>query len=325
VLREVGWNVERDGLFGAPAIRVVVSEESHRTIFTALRMVGFGDERVSRVETDGQGRLRPDRLAQVLEEENGPCIVCTQVGNVNTGATDGLSDIAPVVRRRGAWLHVDGAFGMWAAASPSLRHLVAGIEQADSVATDAHKWLNVPYDSGIVFTAHPESHQRALIVPAHYIQATKGERDPRAFTPDESRRARGIAVYAALRTLGRQGVQELVERCCSHARRMADALQLHPQVRVLNSVVLNQVLVKFVPLSGDPRDDAMFTEQVVAGVQAEGTCWFGATLWQGQRAARISICNWSTSAYDIDRSAAAILGVIDGANRAEAAPFSLQS
>ena len=320
VLRNVGWNVESDGLFGAPAIQVVVSEESHRTIFTALRMVGFGDDRVSRVETDGQGRMRPDHLAQVLEEASGPCIVCTQVGNVNTGAADALNDIAPIVRQRGAWLHVDGAFGMWAAASASLRHLVAGIEQADSVATDAHKWLNVPYDSGIVFTAHSESHQRALVVPAHYIQATKGERDPRSFTPDESRRARGIAVYAALRTLGRLGVQELVERCCSNARRMADALQVHPQVRVLNSVVLNQVLVKFVPVEGDAREEAMFTEQVVAGIQAEGTCWLGATLWHGQRAARISICNWSTSAHDIDRSAAAILGLIDRLNRAETTP-----
>jgi len=203
---------------------------------------------------------------------------------------------------------------MWAAASASLRHLVAGIEQADSVATDAHKWLNVPYDSGIVFTAHPESHQQALVVPAHYIQATKGERDPRSFTPDESRRARGIAVYAALRTLGRRGVQELVERCCSFARQMAQALQKHPQVRVLNEVVLNQVLVRFVPLKGYPRDEAAFIDQVVAGVQSEGTCWLGSTQWHGQRAARISICNWSTSAHDIDRSAAAILGVIDRLN-----------
>jgi glutamate/tyrosine decarboxylase-like PLP-dependent enzyme len=311
LLRSVGWDVERDGLFGAPPIHVLVSEESHRTIFTALRMVGFGDGRVGRIETDGQGRMRLDLLAQELEKSNGPCIVCAQVGNVNTGAADPLSEIAPIVRRREAWLHVDGAFGMWAAASASLRHLVAGIEQADSVATDAHKWLNVPYDSGIVFTAHPESHRRAFVVPAHYIQATEGERDPRTFTPDESRRARGIAVYAALRSLGRRGVQELVERCCSHARRMADALRGHAQVRVLNDVALNQVLVQFVSMDGDARDEATFTEQVVAGIQAEGTCWLGATLWHGQRAARISICNWSTTAHDVDRSAAAILAVID--------------
>lgn len=314
VLQHVGWNVERDGLFGAPEIDVVISEESHRTIFTALRMLGLGDGRLKQIETDAHGRMRPDRLARVLDEGTGPCIVCAQVGNVNTGGADPLNEIVPIVRRREGWLHVDGAFGAWAAASPSLRYLVEGMEQADSVATDAHKWLNVPYDSGIVFTAHPEAHQRALVVPAHYIQATEGERDPRSFTPDESRRARGVTVYAALRTLGRSGVRELVERCCSCARQIAGALQRHTQVRILNDVVLNQVLVQFVPLEGDSRDEAAFTNQVVAGIQEEGTCWLGSTQWHGQRAARISICNWSTSAQDIDRSAAAILAVIDRLN-----------
>ena len=311
VLHEAGWDVERDGLFGAPRIDVIVSDESHRTIFTALRMLGLGGERIRRVETDGQGRMRTDRLADLMRDGTGPCIVCTQVGNVNTGAADPLADIAPLARRRGAWLHVDGAFGVWAAASPSLRHLVAGLEQADSIATDGHKWLNVPYDTGFVLTAHPESHQRALMVPAHYIQMTPGERDPRAFTPDESRRARGVAVYAALRTLGRQGLRELVERCCAHARRMGAALRKHENVRLLNDIVLNQVLVQFVPLPGDPRDVNAFTQDVVAGVQSEGTCWLGSTQWQGKRAARISICNWSTTEQDIDRSAAAILGVVE--------------
>jgi glutamate/tyrosine decarboxylase-like PLP-dependent enzyme len=314
VLRKVGWDVERDGLFDAPPIDVIVSDESHRTIFTALRMLGLGSERLRRTETDGQGRMRIDRLADLLRGTAGPCIVCTQVGNVNTGAADPLANIARLARERGAWLHVDAAFGLWAAVSESLRHLTEGIDQADSIATDGHKWLNVPYDSGIVFTAHPESHQRALMMPAHYIQMTAGERDPRAFTPDESRRARGVTVYAALRTLGRQGVRELIERCCACARRMAETLRQHTQVRVLNEIVLNQVLVQFVPLAGDPRDEGVFTEKVVAGVQSEGTCWLGATLWQGRRAARISICNWSTTEHDIDRSAAAILGVIDRLN-----------
>ena len=316
VLRNAGWNVERDGLFGAPAIDVVVSEESHRTIFTALRMLGLGDGRVTRVETDDQGRMRPDRLARALESSDAPCIVCAQAGNVNTGAADPLTEIVAIARRRGAWLHVDAAFGAWAAASASLRHLVAGMEQADSVATDAHKWLNVPYDCGIVLTAHPEAHQHALLVPAHYIQVTEGERNPRAFTPDESRRARGIAVYAALRTLGRRGVEALVERCCSHARRIADALRRHPQVRVLNDVVLNQVLVQFVPSDGERRSDAELTAQIVAGIQSEGTCWLGATQWHGRHAARISVCNWSTTADDIDRSAAAILSIVDAVNAA---------
>lgn len=314
LLRNVDWDVERDGLFGAPAIDVIVSDEAHRTIFTALRMLGLGGERLRRVDTDGQGRMRTDRLSELLRGATGPCVVCTQVGNVNTGAADPLAEIAPLTRSRGAWLHVDAAFGLWAAVSPSLRHLVAGVEQADSIATDGHKWLNVPYDSGIVFTAHPESHQRALLMPAHYIQMTPGERDPRAFTPDESRRARGVTMYAALRTLGRRGLRELVERCCAHARRMAATLRQHAQVRVLNEIVLNQVLVQFVPLASDPRDESAFTKEVVAGVQSDGTCWLGSTQWQGRRAARISICNWSTTEQDIDRSAAAILRTIEQLN-----------
>ncbi len=296
VLREAGWDVERDGLFGAPPIAVMVSDESHRTIFTALRMLGLGGERLHRVATDDAGRMQPDRLAEVLERGSGPCVVCAQIGNVNTGSADPLADIIPITRRRGAWLHVDGAFGLWAAATESRRHLVVGVDQADSIATDAHKWLNVPYDSGIVLTAHPESHQCALLMPAHYIQMTPGARDNRAFTPDESRRARGVTVYAALRTLGRRGVRELVERCCDHARRMAERLGGHRQGRVLNDVVLNQVLVQFVPLAGDRRDEDAFTQEVVAGVQAEGTCWLGSTVWHGRRAARISVSNWSTTA-----------------------------
>jgi glutamate/tyrosine decarboxylase-like PLP-dependent enzyme len=311
VLRQVDWDVERLGLFGAPRIDVIVSDESHRTIFTALRMLGLGAERLHRVESDDHGRMRTERLAELLRQGSGPCIVCTQIGNVNTGAADPLAAIAPLTRARGAWLHVDAAFGLWAAASPSLRHLVEGVDLADSIATDAHKWLNVPYDSGIVFTAHPESHQRGLLMPAHYIQMTAGERDPRAFTPDESRRARGVAVYAALRTLGRRGVAELIERCCSHARRMAESLRGHPQVRLLNDVVLNQVLVQFVPSRGDPRDEGAFTMDVVAAVQKDGTCWLGSTQWKGRRAMRVSICNWSTTEEDIDRSAAAILRIVD--------------
>ena len=314
LLRGVGWDVERDGLFGAPPIDVVVSDESHRTIFIALRMLGLGGERLRRVETDGQGRMRIDRLAEALRGAAGPCIVCAQVGNVNTGAADPLATIALLARERGAWLHIDGAFGLWAAVSTSLRHLVEGIELADSIATDGHKWLNVPYDSGIVFTAHPDCHQRALMLPVHYIQMTPGERDPRDFTPDESRRARGVPIYAALRSLGHNGVRELIERCCACARRMADTLRQNSQVRVLNEVVLNHVLVQFVPLAGDPRDEDEFTEKVVPGIQNEGTCWLGSTQWRGRRAARISICNWATTEQDIDRSAAAILVVIDNVN-----------
>jgi glutamate/tyrosine decarboxylase-like PLP-dependent enzyme len=310
VLHEAGWDVERDGLFGAPPIDVVVSAESHYTIFTSLRMLGLGGERVRRVDTDGQGRIQADALAHALQDGAGPCIICAQAGNVNTGAFDPLAEIAPLSRKRGAWLHVDAAFGLWAATSPALQSLVHGVELADSIATDAHKWLNVPYDSGIALTAHPASHRRALTLPAHYIQETKAERDPHEFTPEESRRARAIAIYAALRTLGRTGLREVVERCCVLARRMAATLSTHPQVRLLNDVVLNQVLVQFVP-ANRTADAARFTQSIITKVQDEGTCWLGATTWQGHVAARISISNWSTSEHDVDRSAAAILAAIE--------------
>jgi glutamate/tyrosine decarboxylase-like PLP-dependent enzyme len=311
LLSKAGWDVQQKGLFGAPPFHVLTSAESHRTIFSALRMMGIGEESIERVPTDNQGRIDVSGLRQALERTSGPTIVCIQVGNVNTGSADPVHEIAPLCRERGAWLHIDGAFGIWAAASNSVKHLATAIEQADSIATDGHKWLNVPYDCGIVLTAHAEAHRSAMMVPAHYIQMTKGERDPRPFVPDESRRARGVPLYAALRTLGREGVAEVVDRCCACARRMASLLKAHPQVEVLNDVVLNQVLVKFKPLSGD---EAAFTDEVVAAIQQDGTCWLGATQWQGHRAARISICNWSTTEADIDRSASAILRAIETVN-----------
>jgi glutamate/tyrosine decarboxylase-like PLP-dependent enzyme len=314
LLRQAGWDVERQGLSGAPPIEVVVSDESHRTIFTALRMLGLGTDRVHRVDTDGQGRMRADRLDAILRRASRPCLVCAQIGNVNTGAADPVGDVARLTRDHEGWLHVDGAFGLWAAASESRRHLAGGIEQADSVATDGHKWLNVPYDSGIVLTAHPESHQGALTVPAHHIQATPGERDPRAFTPDESRRARALPIYAALRVLGREGVGDMIERCCRLATRMAARLAEHGSVRILNDVVLNQVLVQFRPPRSDDAAAARLTQAVVARVQDEGTCWAGGTTWHGQAALRLSISNWSTTTEDIDRSAAAILTALDGAH-----------
>lgn len=310
LLRQANWDVERNGLFGAPPIDVVVSDESHRTVFTALRMLGLGAERVRRVDTDAQGRMRSDHLARLLRGKTGPCVVCAQVGNVNTGAADPVEEIASIARERGAWLHVDGAFGLWAAASPSRRSLAAGIEQADSIATDGHKWL-VPYDSGIALTAHPDAHQQSLLMPAHYIQMTHGEREPRAFTPDESRRARGLPLYAALRALGRDGVSEIVERCCTLAARMARHLASHDRVRILNDVVFNQVLVRFAPPGADDATAAALTERVIARVQDEGTCWIGGTKWHGRVAARISVSNWSTTADDIDRSAAAILSALE--------------
>ena len=304
VLQQAGWDVGAQGLFNAPAIDVVVSDESHYTIFNALRLLGLGADRVRRIATDAQGRMRADELARALATGTGPCIVCAQAGNVNTGAFDPLPAIADACAARGAWLHVDGAFGFWAAASRALSPLVAGLARADSVATDAHKWLNVPYDSGIVFTAHRDAHRRAMTMSAAYIIEDAAERDPHEFVPEESRRARAVPVYAALRAMGRDGLQDLVERCCALARQMRDRLAGAAHVRILNDVVLNQVLVRVEPPGTDP--DAA-TKEVIARVQSEGTCWLGGTTWHGMAAMRISVSNWSTTADDIDRSADAIL------------------
>ncbi len=298
VLRAAGWDVEADGLFGAPPVQVVASEESHYTITTSLRMLGLGGQRVRRVPTDGQGRMSPDALAAALRGSSGPCIVCAQAGNVNTGAFDPLDAIAAETAARGAWLHVDGAFGAWAAASPSLRHLVSGLGRADSVATDGHKWLNVPYDCGVVLCAHPESHRAAMTLAAPYIVETPVERDPHVYVPEESRRARAVPLYAALRTLGNAGLGRLVETSCAHARRFAEGLRA-AGYEVLNDVVLNQVLVSF----GDPET----TRRVISAIQAEGTCWCGGTEWKGRVAMRISVSSWTTEREDVDRSLEAML------------------
>lgn len=312
VLREAGWDVEARGLAGAPTVTIITSDESHYTIFMALRLLGFGAGNAVRIPTDDQGRMRPDELAKALADVTGPCIICAQAGNVNTGGFDPVNEIADIVAAHPGtpkpWLHVDGAFGLWAAASPARAHLVKGIDRADSVASDAHKWLNVPYDCGLVFTNHPEAHRSAMSLAAAYIQATDVERDPHEFTPEESRRGRAVPVYAALRSLGFDGLGELIERNCQLAARMAETLSRHPKVRILNEVVLNQVLVRF---EADGRDTDQLTKDVIAGVQAEGTCWLGGTTWHGMAAMRVSVSNWSTTAADIDVSAAAILSVFE--------------
>ncbi len=303
VLARAGWDVESEGLCGAPPVNVVIGQEAHATILSSLRMLGFGTERAKRVVTDAQGRMRADALAEALEGCDGPTIVCAQAGNVNTGAFDPLEDVAALTRGRGAWLHVDGAFGLWAAASPARRHLVRGLDRADSWATDGHKWLNVAYDSGIVIVGDTEAHKAAMAKRAAYL-IRAGERDPHDYTPESSRRARGFALWAALRSLGRSGVAALVDRCCSLASVMAARLAEESGVRVLNEVVLNQVLVRFEPVTGD--GDAL-TRAVVARVQREGTCWLGGTRFKDQEAMRISISNWSTTEADVHRSADAII------------------
>jgi glutamate/tyrosine decarboxylase-like PLP-dependent enzyme len=307
VLAGAGWDVEGDGLIGAPPLQVVVGAERHVTIDIALRYLGLGSGRLRVVPADGQGRMDPAALGGVLAGCEGPTIVCAQAGNVNSGAVDPLAEIIPAAHEHGAWVHVDGAFGLWAAASPARHHLVAGVEQADSVATDAHKWLNVPYDSGLVFVTRPEAHRAAFAkTAAYFVPGREGERDPDAFTPEASRRARGFPVWAALRSLGRSGVAELVERCCGHARRFAELLGAAEGVEVLNEVVLNQVLVRFPDPGGD--SDAR-TREVIRRVQEDGTLWLGGTTWHDLAAMRISVSNWSTGDDDVDRSAAAILAV----------------
>lgn len=310
LLERAGWDVEAKGLYGAPEIEVVVGAESHVTIHTALQMLGLGRDRVHRVAVDGQGRMSADALVATLAPLAGkPTIVCAQAGNINTGACDPFAPIADACAAHGAWLHVDGAFGLWAAASPAQAHLVEGVGRADSWATDAHKWLNVPYDSGLVFCAHPGAHRGALTTQASYLIQTEGaERDPFEWTPEFSRRARGFAVYAALAALGRRGVAELVASCCANARRFAEALGAAPGVAVLNDVVLNQVLVRFAPPGGG--DDAAideWTRATIRRVQEDGTCWLSGTTWRGKAAMRISVSNWSTAERDVDRSVEAIL------------------
>jgi len=305
VLRRAGWNLAARGLWGAPRVRILASAGRHGTIDRALRFLGVGTEAIVEVDADEQGRMRPASLALALDQTSGPAIVCAQVGNVNSGAIDPVAEICALAHEHDAWVHVDGAFGLWAAASPELRPLVAGMELADSWATDAHKWLNVPYDSGLVFCAHPDAHRAAMGIRAGYLMhSAGGERDALDYGPEHSRRARGFAIYAAIRALGSEGIAELVERCAALARRFAVRLAGAEGVEVLNEVVLNQVLVRFLATDGD--HDAR-TRRVIECVQRDGTCWMSGTTWRGQAAMRISVSNWSTDEADVDRSVAAIL------------------
>ncbi len=301
LLERAGWDVEARGLFGAPPLTVVVSEEVHASVRKALSMVGLGRERVVRVPCDAQGRMRLTDVPQIDQRT----IVCLQAGNVNTGSFDPIAEICQRARPRGAWVHVDGAFGLWAAAAPARAHLARGVEQADSWATDAHKWLNVPYDSGLVLARDAVALRAAMSIDAAYL--VQGEdRIPYQYTPDFSRRARGIEVWAALRQLGRAGLAELIERTCRFAQRFAEGLT-RAGYQVLNDVVLNQVLVSF--------GSAERTRQVIERIQSEGTCWCGGTLWQGHTAMRISVSSWATTEADVELSLQAILRAADAGAR----------
>ncbi len=303
VLRRAGWDVERDGLQGAPRVNVVCGEQAHVTIGVSLRLLGLGAGTAIGVAADEQGRMRADALAEALAPLDGPTIVCAQAGNVASGAFDPFAEIADACAERGAWLHVDGAFGLWAAAAPATMHLTAGVERADSWAVDAHKWLNVPYDSAMAIVRDREAHVAAMGMSAAYLQGGGTERDGTSYVPEASRRSRAITVYAVLRALGTDGVAALVERNCEQARQMASRLAAIDGCEVLNDVVLNQVLVRF------PGDDAA-NEATIAAIQRDGTCWLGGTRWEGRRVARISFSNWSTTSDDVDRSADAIAAAI---------------
>ena len=299
LLERAGWDVEANGLFGAPPLTVVVGEEVHISVVKALGLVGLGRNRVVRVPTDAQGRMRADRLPAL----DGPTIVCVQVGNVNTGACDPVGEVCRIAHAAGAWVHVDGAFGLWATAAPARASLIDGVAEADSWALDAHKWLNVPYDSGVALVRDPAALRGAMSTPAPYL-VHGGAREPCDYTPELSRRARGIEIWAALASLGRSGLADLVERCCRHATRFAEGLRA-AGYEILNEVTLNQVLVSF-------GDDAA-TRRVIAALQEDRTCWCGGTVWHGRAAMRISVSSWATTDEDVERSLAAMIRVAGAA------------
>jgi glutamate/tyrosine decarboxylase-like PLP-dependent enzyme len=298
LLEKAGWNVVDDGMFDAPPIEVIVGEEVHASILKALSLAGFGKKRVKMVPADGQGRMRVDKLPKLGERT----IVCIQAGNVNTGAFDPAVEICTRAKEQGAWVHVDGAFGLWANVSPKYRHLTEGFDAADSWATDAHKWPNVNYDSGIVFMRDGSALRAAMILTAAYLEPGSG-REPMHHTPESSRRARGVELWAALKSLGRSGLRALVETTCSHAQRFAEGLRL-AGFHVLNEVVINQVLVSF--------GTSETTREVIRRIQEEGTCWCGATVWQGTTAMRISVSSWATTEADVERSLEAIVSIARG-------------
>jgi glutamate/tyrosine decarboxylase-like PLP-dependent enzyme len=297
VLNKVGWDIEQHGLFGAPQVTVIVGDEVHATILKALRILGFGTSPLRIVPADAQGRMKVSDIPRL----SGPVIMCAQVGNVNTGASDPIGEICEVAHGMGAWVHVDGAFGLWAAASPARKHLVNGVDHADSWATDAHKWLNVPQDSGVAFVREPEILRRAMnIAAAYYPEPNAAKREPMQWGPESSRRARAVEIWATLRALGSKGVEDLIERTCNHAAKFAEGLRT-AGYEVLNDVVLNQVLVSF------GNDE--ITNRVIQAIQDEGTCWCGGTEWKGRKAMRISVSSWATTDSDVSRSLGAILKI----------------
>ncbi|HEX5548556.1 MAG TPA: aminotransferase class V-fold PLP-dependent enzyme [Ktedonobacterales bacterium] len=314
LLARRGWDAERDGLTGAPRFRVLTSAQHHGSLERAIRLLGFGTRSLLELPADGQGRLLPATLSQALAEQpDCPTIVVLQAGDLNIGAFDPFAELIPLAHRFNAWVHVDGAFGLWAQASPSYRHVLAGVDQADSWVTDGHKWLNVPYDCGYAFVADAAAHRGAMAQQASYVVHTAGVRDPSDWNPEWSRRGRGVATYAALRQLGRDGVADLVDRCCRHARTLVTRIGRLPGAEVVWEPQINQGLVRFL----DGRPDATETQHdqrtdaVIAGIAATGEAFFSGTTWRGRRCMRVSVCNWQTSEHDVARAVAAVANVLE--------------
>lgn len=313
LLSKIGWDVESQGLYGAPPIRILSSSERHGSFERAVRLLGFGQAHIKLLPVDHQLRLVPE----VLEEElgkagGGPTLVLLQAGDINIGAYDSFEKLIPIAKRFGAWVHVDGAFGLWAAASSRLRHLVKGIEAADSWATDGHKWLNVPFDSGFAFVADPEAHRASLAFRAGYLTHATDARDEMDWNPEWSRRARGFPVYAALRQLGRDGLAELIERCCRHAAAIVTGISELPTAEVLWQPVINQGLIRFLDQTAGAteEDHDRRTDEVIAAILKTGEAFFGGTTWRGRRAMRVSVCNWQTSEHDVQRVVKAVRSVL---------------
>jgi glutamate/tyrosine decarboxylase-like PLP-dependent enzyme len=305
VLRRVGWDVESKGLFGAPPVHVVLGEEAHSTVFSGLRYLGLGADRVVRVAINSEGCMRADAFTEAVRKLDGPILIITQAGHINSGAFDPIEDIMPVAREKGAWVHVDGAFGLWARAAPDLAHLAAGFELADSWGTDGHKWLQTPHDCGYAIVRDAEAHRRAMTIAASYLPAG-ADRHPADYVPELSRRARGFPTWAMIKALGREGIAAMVSRHCAQAKRFAERLAKDPSVEILNDVVLNQVAVRLGPAMDGAVSDAL-TLKAIARIQSEGECFVGGALWRGRQIIRISVINAQTTDADIDRSADAIL------------------
>jgi glutamate/tyrosine decarboxylase-like PLP-dependent enzyme len=313
VLAERGWDVEERGLYGAPPIRILTSGQRHGSFERAVRLLGLGRQQVVRLTSDDQDRLEPEALQQALEANlSAPTIVLLQAGDINIGAFDDFETLIPIAKRYGAWVHVDGAFGLWASASPRYRHLVKGVEAADSWATDGHKWLNVPFDCGYAFIADPDAHRASMSHRAAYLTHHEDARDEMDWNPEWSRRSRGFSTYAALRQLGRDGVAELVDRCCKHAYDLVTGIGGLAGAEVLWEPVTNQGLVRFRDQSpaATEQDHDRRTDEVIAAIVAAGEAFFGGTTWRGKRAMRVSVCNWRTSAEDVERSINSISEVL---------------